>query len=301
MVSGASQAEITKLNDPTLDDASKLALAQSITARGATEMRGLDLEGKRASIRASEASTASSWASARQKEVATALELAESGDMSAIEALGYNPAEVNGGIEGARQYEVQKADIQMGLNAADALVKNMEGLNLSTGAYQTPLGAAAIQAIGGGVGAGALVGGVPTAGVGAIPGAIIGGIAGVAATPFFYSRTKTAKDEFLASASFLINDVTFQEIRDLKASGVTFGNMTEGERIAAGRAASELASAAIIDASGAVTGFRGAPESIQGYVTDLQKAYQGRQEYLDAQYAITPDEVSEAEAVFNAN
>jgi hypothetical protein len=55
MVNGATQAEIGQLNDPNLDDASKLALAQSITARGANEMRGLDIEAQRASIRASNA------------------------------------------------------------------------------------------------------------------------------------------------------------------------------------------------------------------------------------------------------
>jgi hypothetical protein len=58
MVNGATQAEIGQLNDPNLDDASKLALAQSITARGANEMRGLDMEAQRASIAQTNASTA---------------------------------------------------------------------------------------------------------------------------------------------------------------------------------------------------------------------------------------------------
>ena len=58
MVNGASQAEITRLNDANLDDASKLALAQSITARGAGEMRGLDIQAQRANIAQSQASTA---------------------------------------------------------------------------------------------------------------------------------------------------------------------------------------------------------------------------------------------------
>ena len=49
MVSGASQSEITQLNDPDMSDEAKLALAQGITARGATEERGLEIEGKRLS------------------------------------------------------------------------------------------------------------------------------------------------------------------------------------------------------------------------------------------------------------
>ena len=44
MVSGASQEEIRQLNDPLLDDAQKLALAQSIVARGANEERNLNLK-----------------------------------------------------------------------------------------------------------------------------------------------------------------------------------------------------------------------------------------------------------------
>ena len=58
MVNGASQSEIMQMNDPTVDDATKLALAQSITARGANQMRDLEISQKSASIRASNASAA---------------------------------------------------------------------------------------------------------------------------------------------------------------------------------------------------------------------------------------------------
>jgi hypothetical protein len=50
MISGASQSEIARLNDPELDDASKLALAQAIIARGANQMRNLDIAAKEATI-----------------------------------------------------------------------------------------------------------------------------------------------------------------------------------------------------------------------------------------------------------
>lgn len=50
MVNGATQSEIAQLTDPTIDDATKLAMAQSITARGASEMRGLQMEGMKADI-----------------------------------------------------------------------------------------------------------------------------------------------------------------------------------------------------------------------------------------------------------
>lgn len=60
MVSGASQSEIAQLNNPNIDDETKLALAQSITARGANEIRNLEIEGLRAS-------NAASWALANER------------------------------------------------------------------------------------------------------------------------------------------------------------------------------------------------------------------------------------------
>lgn len=58
MVSGASQSEIAQLNDKNMDDASKLALAQSITARGANQERNLSMAAQSAAIRSSNASAA---------------------------------------------------------------------------------------------------------------------------------------------------------------------------------------------------------------------------------------------------
>lgn len=69
MVNGASQAEIGQLNDPAMDDASKLKLAQSITARGATQMRNLEVESQRANIAQSYASTRASNISASLSEM----------------------------------------------------------------------------------------------------------------------------------------------------------------------------------------------------------------------------------------
>jgi hypothetical protein len=56
MVNGASQSEIAQLNDPNLSDDAKIALAQSITARGTNQMRNLEIEQKRSGIAANYAS-----------------------------------------------------------------------------------------------------------------------------------------------------------------------------------------------------------------------------------------------------
>lgn len=212
----------------------------------------------------------------------TLLDLAINGDPSAIEELGYDPAGVNGGIEGARQYEIQSADIQMGIDAAQSLLENTTGLQATTGAVKGTVASSIVDTVSDGFD------------LASIPGALAGQVVGVANIP----QTSRDRQDFLSQTAFLINDVTFQEIRDLRAQGVTFGNMTEGERIAAGRAASQLASAAQIDASGAVTDIQGSEEVIRGYIEDLLRAYEGRQEYLDAQYSISSDEVDEARAIF---
>jgi hypothetical protein len=68
MVSGATSSEISQLNDPALDDASKLALAQQITARGANQMRNLDIQQKQASI-------ANSYDAIRDRKERMSLEL----------------------------------------------------------------------------------------------------------------------------------------------------------------------------------------------------------------------------------
>jgi hypothetical protein len=72
IVSGASQSEIATMNDPNTPDADKLALAQSITARGANELRNLE-------IQASEANIAQSWAGVRSSNASAALNELEYG------------------------------------------------------------------------------------------------------------------------------------------------------------------------------------------------------------------------------
>ncbi len=81
MVSGATQSEISRLNDQTVSDADKLALANSITARGATELRGLDIQEKEASIRASNALT-------NERYYNSLITRAEAGDADALSELG---------------------------------------------------------------------------------------------------------------------------------------------------------------------------------------------------------------------
>ena len=81
------------------EDATKLALAQSITARGAGEMRGLDIAGKQASIDSSRASTANSMDSIRSRRLND--ELAQSERVNAGNQFGT--------VDGKAQSAVQAA------------------------------------------------------------------------------------------------------------------------------------------------------------------------------------------------
>lgn len=224
---------------------------------------------------------------------------AMSGDPAAIDELGYDPNGIPGGIEGARQYETQTADIQMGLETAERLMSNMQGLQLSTGAFQSPLISSLGKNVPTGTGIG-LAAGSFIPGVGTLVGTGLGFASGLGVgLTTGYADQKNAQMDFLSGVSFLVNDTTFAEIRDLRAQGVTFGNMTEGERVAAGRAAQQLNAAVEIDESGKVIGINDTAENVQKYIADIQNAYLGRQEYLNAQYAITPDEGMEGYNIWN--
>lgn len=114
MVNGATQSEISQLNSANLPDDQKLALAQSIIARGASEMRNLEIQQTNASIRASNASAA-------RAETGRLLDLAEAGDATAIAELGLtmpdNTLPTADEIAYARQY-ASTGTIPAGLDSA---------------------------------------------------------------------------------------------------------------------------------------------------------------------------------------
>jgi hypothetical protein len=121
MVSGANQSEIAQLNDPNLDDASKLVLAQQITARGSNQMRDLDIESKRSGIAANYASIdlAERKFQYQQQQDALAMELSflkESGQISEDKAAG-----------------IQKVEQALTLKDLVSQIKGHAGFNLSVG------------------------------------------------------------------------------------------------------------------------------------------------------------------------
>lgn len=82
------------------------------------------------------------------------------------------------------------------------------------------------------------------------------------------------KADFLTDASYIINNLTFDKLKELKASGASFGALSEGELKAIGDASGVL-SAMAIKKDGQITGFKGtetkALEQIQLIQSKLQK------------------------------
>lgn len=98
------------------------------------------------------------------------------------------------------------------------------------------------------------------------------------------------KQDFLSGISFLVNSTTFNEVLELKQGGVTFGNMTEGERIAAGRAANRLNASVDIDPNGTVIGIRGSEDKFREDLQLVQDAFEAKKEAVLIGSFLSPQE-----------
>jgi hypothetical protein len=96
------------------------------------------------------------------------------------------------------------------------------------------------------------------------------GVGGLSIKPTF-----GAKVDVLADVSYVVNNLTFDKLKELKAGGATFGALSDKELKSIGDASSVLASMAIKNKEGQITGFKGtetkAIEQIQLIQQKLQK------------------------------
>jgi len=58
------------------------------------------------------------------------------------------------------------------------------------------------------------------------------------------------RNDFLTGVGYIINNQTFDKLKDLKSGGATFGALSDSERVAIGRAASDLSASVTVDQSG---------------------------------------------------
>lgn len=128
MVNGASQSEIAELNKQlppgatpeqiASDRARKVALAQQITARGAGEMRGLQMEQVRASIDSSRASAAKSW----QEYDATAEAIKAKQEAIASGAIMLEPEQQDAAMKLSKQFEDESKVFKTQVDAYNRIV-----------------------------------------------------------------------------------------------------------------------------------------------------------------------------------
>jgi hypothetical protein len=96
------------------------------------------------------------------------------------------------------------------------------------------------------------------------------GVGAVGVKPVFGDKA-----DFLADVSYVVNNLTFDKLKELKAGGATFGALSDKELKSIGDASSVLASMSIKNKEGQITGFKGtekkAIEQIQLIQQKLQK------------------------------
>jgi hypothetical protein len=169
---------------------------------------------------------------------------------------------------------------QTALDVIDVIKNNPLGIKAisgSTGFGRTSISTAfegLKRGFVGGTAAGAVAGSV-IPGVGTVAGGALGGVLG-AVTGAGVGTVQAAgqRADVAAGLGYLVNSETFAEMRRLKQGGVTFGSLTEGERIAIGKAADALFSAMEVDNNGAVVSVRTSEKEFERLLNDFQQKQQ---------------------------
>lgn len=160
-------------------------------------------------------------------------------------------------------------------------IKAITGVGLGKTALSVGLESGGAQGFIGGTAAGA-VGGSVVPGAGTIFGGALGGVlGGLAGTTLGTMAAASQRVNVTSDLSYLVNEATFAEMRRLKESGVTFGALTEGERIAIGRAADNLFSALDVAPDGTVNGVNTTEEKFYTLLDEYEQKRLTYQEELN--------------------
>lgn len=231
MVNGASQAEIAQLTSDQMGDADKIALAQSITARGAGEMRNLQIRQAESGLATDAAQRANIYDQISQRQVARNAELVAAAQAATT------------GAEQKRIEDEAASEGLLGIQAVLADLENAPGFSSAvgfgfkkSGAARTLAGAGTGAAIG--AGAGSVVPIVGTA-IGGVVGGVGGGIAGFFAGDEAIAGSSRADFEVQAtrlSDMFLVENLdkmtgvlTDKDLEVLRSEGTTIGNFDQSE------------------------------------------------------------------------
>jgi hypothetical protein len=257
VVSGyASPDEVKQLTSLAGDSEAQNKLAQDILGRAS-----------RARIQQEQAQIAASRSASAWNQRAAAYDLAMNGDPAAIEFLGFDPRQSNMTLQDSFNFINATAEDDRILNNLDKVLVSDSALAASTGVSRFALGTAAARF------------GLPSAGVGAVVGSkvpvagtILGGVGGfVAGTAGGYVKVANEKKELLGALSSLSNTAAFTKLREYKEAGISFGQLTEAERIAIGRAATDLFSVLTINNDGTVSGINTSAKDFKRLVENYRQ------------------------------
>lgn len=192
-----------------------------------------------------------------------------------------------GGGPGAQiEYESKKSAIQEDINRASELLNNSLGIKSSAGTYQPGFFGSLFTGAGGVKPEDGLIRNLTKF----VP--VIGNFSSA-------SFASTQKNDFLSGVSYIVNNQTFDKLTTLKEGGATFGALSDSERVAIGRAATDLASSVEVDESGNITGFRGSEKKLVENLTKVLAGYKAAQDQLNIEYGVQPDERDEAVLIWN--
>jgi hypothetical protein len=211
-----------------------------------------NIVGRAARAKVAEAQAAKNAANAQVSwtQRAQAHELAMTGDPQAIQFLGYDPRTNSTSLQDDFNYINQEIEHEGVMSSIQAIRDNKLGMSAASGVIKSSIGTAVTN-----------------------PKSLLFG--GLLATPVIAKQ----RLEVTGALTSLVNTGTFKKLMELKANGTTVGQLTEAERIAIGRAATELFAVLDVDESGLVEGVN----TTEARFETLLNAYEQEQKTKQAQ------------------
>lgn len=101
------------------------------------------------------------------------------------------------------------------------------------------------------------------------------------------------KNDFLTGVSYIVNNQTFDKLTQLKEGGATFGALSDSERVAIGRAASDLAASVKTDESGNVIGFRGSEKQLTQNLIKVMEGFKAQRDQINIENGVPEQDIQE--------
>jgi hypothetical protein len=190
------------------------------------------------------------------------------GDPSAIEYLGFDPRSSGTSMQDDFNFINQEMEHTAAMDSIAAIKNNPMGMKAASGLMKNSIGTALSNPLTWSNGLAGIMGGLGSA-----------------------PAIAKQRMEVTGALTSLVNTGTFAKLMELKANGSTVGQLTEAERIAIGRAATELFAVMDVDDSGLVTGVNTSEERFQTLLNNYEAEQRAKQAQRATLYSgLTPDD-----------